>query len=134
MTTKLRVMKHQGTQRTTDPNVLKKYHVVVTTYDTVKSEYDAYSPPAKDESQAKSKKKSSSLSDDSDSDEDSEEVIKKPGKGKKAPAKKCALFGIKWWRVVLDEAHTIKNVKTKGAIACCELQSKYRWCLTGTPM
>ena len=34
----------------------------------------------------------------------------------------------------LDEAHNIKNVKTKGAIACCELQSKFRWCLTGTPM
>lgn len=33
-----------------------------------------------------------------------------------------------------DEAHNIKNVKTKGAIACCELQSKFRWCLTGTPM
>lgn len=34
----------------------------------------------------------------------------------------------------VDEAHNIKNEKTKGAIACCELQSKFRWCLTGTPM
>jgi hypothetical protein len=33
-----------------------------------------------------------------------------------------------------DEAHNIKNVKTKGATACCELQCKFRWCLTGTPM
>lgn len=41
---------------------------------------------------------------------------------------------MQWWRVVLDEAHNIKNVKTKGAIACCELPSKFRWCLTGTPM
>jgi Superfamily II DNA/RNA helicases, SNF2 family len=36
--------------------------------------------------------------------------------------------------MVPDEAHNIKNQKTKGAIACCELQGKFRWCLTGTPM
>lgn len=35
---------------------------------------------------------------------------------------------------LVDEAHNIKNVKTKGAIACCELQARFRWCLTGTPM
>ena len=33
-----------------------------------------------------------------------------------------------------DEAHNIKNRNTKASIACCELQGKYRWCLTGTPM
>ena len=33
-----------------------------------------------------------------------------------------------------DEAHNIKNHKTKGARACCALQAKFRWCLTGTPM
>ena len=44
----------------------------------------------------------------------------------------CYLVSLKFY--YLDEAHNIKNVKTKGAIACCELQSKFRWCLTGTPM
>ncbi|CAA7266240.1 unnamed protein product [Cyclocybe aegerita] len=134
--TGLRVLKHQGTSRTTDPAVLQRNHIVVTTYDTVKSEYEAFSPSAKDESKSS---KSSAKKKKDDSDDDSSEAetfgrtVAKKGKAK-APVKKCALYGVKWWRTVLDEAHNIKNVKTKGAIACCELQSKFRWCLTGTPM
>ncbi|RXW23200.1 hypothetical protein EST38_g2656 [Candolleomyces aberdarensis] len=132
--TGLRVIKHQGQNRTTDPAVLRRHHIVVTTYDTVKFEYDAYTPPAKDESK-KGKAKSRSLNDSDDDDSDSDDMAKKfKKKAGKAPVKKCALFGIRWWRIVLDEAHTIKNVKTKGAIACCELEGKFRWCLTGTPM
>ncbi|KAJ7669423.1 SNF2 family N-terminal domain-containing protein [Mycena polygramma] len=45
-----------------------------------------------------------------------------------------ALFTTKWLRVILDEAHTIKNRKTKTAEACWDLRAKYRWCLTATPM
>ncbi|KAL7950075.1 SNF2 family N-terminal domain-containing protein [Trichoderma barbatum] len=40
----------------------------------------------------------------------------------------------KWRRVVLDEGHTIRNVKTKAALAACELQAESRWVLTGTPI
>ncbi|CAA7057378.1 unnamed protein product [Microthlaspi erraticum] len=41
---------------------------------------------------------------------------------------------IDWYRIVLDEAHTIKSWKTQGAKATFELSSHCRWCLTGTPL
>jgi DNA repair protein RAD5 len=44
------------------------------------------------------------------------------------------LFGVHWERVVLDEAHLIKNASTEQARACCVLAARHRWCLTGTPV
>ncbi|KAF3022103.1 hypothetical protein E8E14_013824 [Neopestalotiopsis sp. 37M] len=44
------------------------------------------------------------------------------------------LFHNKWWRVIIDEAHAIKEVTTKLFRSCRELDSEHRWCLTGTPM
>lgn len=41
---------------------------------------------------------------------------------------------LKFHRVVLDEAHTIKNVRTQMAESCCRLEADYRWCLTATPI
>jgi SWI/SNF-related matrix-associated actin-dependent regulator of chromatin subfamily A3 len=40
----------------------------------------------------------------------------------------------KWRRVVLDEGHTIRNARTKIALAACELNAQSRWVLSGTPM
>lgn len=41
---------------------------------------------------------------------------------------------VDWYRVVLDEAHTIKSWKTLGAQAAFTLSAHCRWCLTGTPL
>ncbi|GIZ46355.1 hypothetical protein CKM354_000948300 [Cercospora kikuchii] len=44
------------------------------------------------------------------------------------------LFGVEYWRVILDEAHMIKNRQSKTAKACYEIAATHRWVLTGTPI
>jgi DNA repair protein RAD5 len=44
------------------------------------------------------------------------------------------LFSVEYWRIILDEAHTIKNRQSKTAKACYELAALHRWVLTGTPI
>ncbi|CAB3361018.1 Hypothetical predicted protein [Cloeon dipterum] len=44
------------------------------------------------------------------------------------------LFQVRWERIILDEAHTIRNPKTQIAQGAYQLEGKYRWCLTGTPL
>ncbi len=93
---KLRVCVHHGAQRTKRSDDLKKYDVVITTYQVLVSEHGNSSP-----------------------DDD---------------GLKAGCFGVHWYRVILDEAHTIKNRNAKATQACYALRAQYRWCLTGTPM
>ncbi len=93
---KLRVCIHHGPQRTKRFQDLKKYDVVITTYQILVSEHG-----------------------NSSDDED---------------GLKVGCFGLHWYRVILDEAHSIKNRNAKATQACYALRAEYRWCLTGTPM
>ncbi|KZT61690.1 hypothetical protein CALCODRAFT_490930, partial [Calocera cornea HHB12733] len=86
---------------------LKEYNVVITTYGTLAGEMP----------------KSMMLQ-------------QKPTIGELEDAKKKAglLFRINWHRIVLDEAHNIRNRPTRQSQAVTHLDAKYRWCLTGTPV
>ncbi|EPQ53098.1 hypothetical protein GLOTRDRAFT_131380 [Gloeophyllum trabeum ATCC 11539] len=61
-------------------------------------------------------------------------IVKSEYNAYEAGELRSALFNVPWLRIILDEAHEIRNRKTAGAEACWELMGKYKWCLTGTPI
>lgn len=85
----LKTLLFHGPKRTDDAEELLDYDVVVTSYETLRSENNKASSP---------------------------------------------MFEVKWHRVVLDEAHTIKNSESLTADAMFNLSGARRWCLTGTPV
>ncbi|QRW25469.1 SNF2 family amino-terminal protein [Rhizoctonia solani] len=99
---------YYGNNRNVDPEVLKGYDVVLTTYQTVSSDFE----------RAGGFKNTEELM-----AENSEE--KRRSKG---------LFSIQWKRVVLDEAHQIRNPSTKIAQAATAIDGYYRWAVSGTPI
>ncbi|GAB7363401.1 hypothetical protein MBLNU230_g3678t1 [Neophaeotheca triangularis] len=93
----MKVLVHHGPSRTKSSYELKKYDVVITTYQILASEHAGSNMTVEGGS-------------------------------------RVGCFGVHWYRVILDEAHSIKNKSAKSTQACCALNSWYRWCLTGTPM
>ncbi|KAI9227603.1 MAG: SNF2 family N-terminal domain-containing protein [Piptocephalis tieghemiana] len=83
---------HHGPQRTKSPKDLAKVDVIITTYQTMASEYST-------------------------------------GTWDRGP-----LFHIMWKRVILDEAHLIRNPKSRQSQAAASLRAERRWALSGTPI
>ncbi|XP_040997126.1 helicase-like transcription factor CHR28 isoform X2 [Juglans microcarpa x Juglans regia] len=139
---KLSVLVYHGGSRTKDPVELAKHDVVLTTYAIVTNEVPKQ--PLVDEDDAdekngevyglsaefstnKKRKKTSNVS----------KRGKKGRKGIDNSSIDCGcgpLARVGWFRVILDEAQTIKNHRTQVARACCSLRAKRRWCLSGTPI
>lgn len=59
------------------------------------------------------------------------EQVRAMHKTKKASS---LLFDVCYQRIVLDEAHRIKNRDSESFKACMSLNGKHRWALTGTPI
>nr|XP_009418164.1 PREDICTED: helicase-like transcription factor CHR28 isoform X1 [Musa acuminata subsp. malaccensis] len=130
---------YHGNNRTKDPHELTKYDVVLTTYAIVSMEVPKQ--PLVGEVDEEKRKHDSLI----------RHMADKKRKGSPSSSKKCMKNGIEtqsallkssvrplarvwWFRVILDEAQSIKNHRTQVARACWGLRAKRRWCLSGTPI
>lgn len=136
---KLSVLVYHGGNRTRDPVELSKYDVVVTTYSIVTNEVPKQ--PLVDEDEADEVYGLSPNFSFSKKRKNAATVGKRGKKSKKGNGGSSSLdcgsgplAKVGWFRVVLDEAQTIKNHRTQVARACCSLRAKRRWCLSGTPI
>ncbi|KAH6653504.1 SNF2 family N-terminal domain-containing protein [Truncatella angustata] len=107
----LRILNTQKTKCTLER--LRSSDLVLTTYGKLRSEVKAYDEAADRESDDKG----SLLGDD-------------------YLTRKFPIFGpdSMFHRVILDEAHLIRNADTATAKAVSRVRAEHRWCLTGTPM
>ncbi|KAK3004469.1 hypothetical protein RJ639_018470 [Escallonia herrerae] len=138
---KLSVLVYHGGNRTKDPVELASHDVVLTTYSIVTNEVPKLSMVSEEGDDQKNG--DYGLSSDFSSNKKRKQVpnaSKSRKKGRKgvdnsAIDSDCGtLARVRWLRVILDEAQTIKNHRTQVARACCGLKAKKRWCLSGTPI
>lgn len=136
---KLSVLVYHGGNRTKDHFELAKFDVVLTTYALVTNEVPKQ--PLVDEEDDEKNAEKFGVSPEFFGGKKRKKSVngKKSKKGRNGidSSFDCGsgpLARVGWFRVILDEAQTIKNHRTQVARACCSLRAKRRWCLSGTPI
>ena len=100
---------------------LNQFDLVLTTYATIASEFET-------EQEVKER-----LEEESGIVPSTSQNRRKKKKKKRKRAVATFLFDVVWRRIILDEAHNIRNRNTRQFKACNALDADARWCLTGTP-
>ncbi|KAJ3989558.1 SNF2 family N-terminal domain-containing protein [Lentinula detonsa] len=143
--TPLRVYIYHGNARRPDPTFLADFDAVITTYATLASEYSKQSRSiASAEAEDEEDESDVDGIGGVDVDANGNEILRLPKPKKGTKRKKPTIFhpneatsalqSIHWFRVVLDEAHCIKETGTVASRASCDLVADRRLCLTGTPV
>ncbi|KAL5228735.1 hypothetical protein ABZP36_017000 [Zizania latifolia] len=127
---------YHGSNRTKDHNDLTKYDVVLTTYAIVSMEVPKQSSPDSDDEE---KGKHDRYGAPVGASGSKKRKVPSSKKKKSGSTTESSLSGkplakVGWFRVILDEAQSIKNYRTQVARACWGLRAKRRWCLSGTPI
>ncbi|KAL6845449.1 hypothetical protein ACP4OV_024944 [Aristida adscensionis] len=127
---------YHGSNRTKDPVELTKYDVVLTTYSIVSMEVPKQSSPDSDDDEKGKPDRYGAPVSSSGSKKRKAPSSKKTKKGSalESSLPERPLAKVAWFRVILDEAQSIKNYRTQVARACWGLRAKRRWCLSGTPI
>ncbi|KAG6854236.1 hypothetical protein C0991_009254 [Blastosporella zonata] len=143
----LRVYIYHGNARRPDPAFLADFDCVITTFATLASEFSKQNRCMAAADEDDDDGNSSDTNAGFDFDEHGNQIMRLT-KAKKGGLKRkksmlpgngnceasSALQSIHWFRVVLDEAHSIKETGTVGSRASCDLMADRRLCLTGTPV
>ncbi|KAJ2847663.1 hypothetical protein IWW36_003740 [Coemansia brasiliensis] len=124
----LSVYAFHGGSRIRDPRRLCHYDIVLTTFNVLQSEYrkETRQLLLSEEEEGATL---SHIPESSSEEESSTKVYQVPPDPYVSP-----IQAIHWHRVVLDEAHCIKERRTLSSLAAHALHADRRWCLTGTPI
>lgn len=113
---RLRVLVYHGNNRKCSAKALARYDLVITTYGTVQSEVKSV------------------LGDKADKDAKTKMDDLVAAEDMNTTKGQSELLVVAWERIILDEAHQIRNPRSLTSQSVCRLRAERRWCLTGTPI